>query len=130
MNVLLVNPPYLPNFMRSARWEATSISGSNWYPIYLAYCTGLLEKYGHKTKLVDGPVDKLSHNDIFQIAISFSPDITVLYVSTSSLKNDIYVGERIKDLTNSYIVLVGPWCSIYPNDIISISKKNRFVSNW
>lgn len=123
MNVLLLNPPFVPEFIRSSRWAAVSVSGSNWYPIYLAYCTGLLEKYGHKTKLVDGPVDKLSHEDIFEISKNFSPDLTVIYVSTVSLENDIKVGEKIKELTGSYIILVGPWCSINPDDIISKSNK-------
>jgi len=111
MRVFLLNPPYVPEFMRSARWATVSISGSNWYPIYLAYCTGLLEKYGHKTKLVDGPVDKLSHEEVLKMAEDFSPDITVIYISDKSLDNDIAIGEKIKELTGSYIVLVGPWCS-------------------
>ena len=123
MRVLLLNPPYVPEFMRSARWAAVSISGSNWYPIYLAYCTGLLEKYGHETKLVDGPVDRLSHEDVFSIAKNFSPDISVLYISTVSLENDIKIGEKIKELTGSYIILVGPWCSIHSDEIIKKSDK-------
>jgi radical SAM superfamily enzyme YgiQ (UPF0313 family) len=123
MRVLLLNPPYVPEFMRSARWAAVSISGSNWYPIYLSYCTGLLEKYGHKTKLVDGPVDRLSHEDVFSMAKNFSPDISVLYISTVSLENDIKIGEKIKELTGSYIILVGPWCSIHSDEIIKKSDK-------
>jgi len=123
MKVLLLNPPFVPEFIRSSRWAAVSVSGSNWYPIYLAYCTGLLEKYGHKTKLVDGPVDKLSHEDVFRIAKAFSPDISVLYISNKSLENDITIGEKIKELTGSYIILVGPWCSIHPEDIIKKSDK-------
>ncbi|MBT9150948.1 MAG: 2-hydroxyethylphosphonate methyltransferase [candidate division WS2 bacterium] len=123
MKIFLLNPPYVPEFMRSARWAAVSISGSNWYPIYLAYCTGLLEKYGHETKLVDGPVDRLSREDVFSIAKNFSPDISVLYISTVSLENDIKIGEKIKELTGSYIILVGPWCSIRSDEIIKKSDK-------
>ncbi|MFC1945247.1 B12-binding domain-containing radical SAM protein [Chloroflexota bacterium] len=123
MKVLLLNPPYIPQFIRTSRWAAASVSGSNWYPIYLAYCTGLLEKYGHETKLVDGPVDELSHEDVFAIAQDFSPNITVILVSTASLDNDIAICERLKDLTNSYIILVGPWCSIYPDQIMGNSAK-------
>ena len=123
MKVLLLNPPFVPEFIRSSRWAAVSVSGSNWYPIYLAYCTGLLEKYDHKTKLIDGPVDKLSHEDVFKIAENFSPDISVLYISDKSLENDITIGEKIKELTGGYIILVGPWCSIHPDDIIKKSDK-------
>ncbi len=123
MRVLLLNPPFVRDFIRSSRWAAISISGSNWYPIYLAYCTGLLEKYGYKTKLVDGPVDKLSHEDIFRMAKEFSPDVCVLYISDKSLANDIKIGERLKEITESYIVLVGPWCCVHPDDIIKCSNK-------
>lgn len=111
MRSFLLNPPYVPEFMRSARWAAVSISGSNWYPIYLAYCTGLLEKHGHQAKLVDGPVDRLSHEDVYKMTVDFAPDLTVLYISDKSLENDIAIGEKIKEKTGSYIVLVGPWCS-------------------
>ena len=123
MKILLLNPPYVPEFMRSARWAAVSISGSNWYPIYLAYCTGLLEKYGHKTKLVDGPVDKLAHEDVLKMAKNFSADISVLYISDKSLENDIAIGEKIKELTGSYIAMVGPWCScVNPDELLRILK--------
>ena len=104
MKVLLLNPPFVPEFIRSSRWAAVSVSGSNWYPIYLAYCTGLLEKYGHKTKLVDGPVDKLSHEDVFNVVKEFSPDVSVLYISDKSLENDITIGEKLKDLTGSFVL--------------------------
>jgi radical SAM superfamily enzyme YgiQ (UPF0313 family) len=128
MKILLLNPPYVPEFMRSARWAAVSISGSNWYPIYLAYCTGLLEKYGHKTKLVDGPVDKLSHEDVLKMAKNFSADISVLYISDKSLENDIAIGEKIKELTGSYIAMVGPWCScVNPDELLKNSKIDAFA---
>jgi len=123
LKVLLLNPPFVPEYIRSSRWAAISVSGSNWYPIYLAYSTGLLEKYGHKTKLVDGPVDKLSHEDVFKMANGFSPDISVLYISDKSLGNDIEVGEKINDLTGCSIILVGPWCSINPDEILKKSDK-------
>jgi radical SAM superfamily enzyme YgiQ (UPF0313 family) len=118
MRVLLLNPPFTPGFMRSARWEAPSISGSNWYPIWLAYCTGLLEKHGHATRLIDAPVDKLSRDQVVREATVFRPDLTVVYVSTMSLSNDVEVAECVAEATGSYIVLVGPWCSIKPDEIL------------
>lgn len=123
MKVLLLNPPFVPEFIRSSRWAAVSVSGSNWYPIYLAYCAGNLERFGHKVKLVDAPVDKLSEEDVLGIAQAFSPDICVLYISTVSLDNDVSIGEKIKNLTGCCVVLVGPWCSINPDDIIKRSDK-------
>ena len=123
MRVLLLNPPYLPHFIRSARWAAQSISGSNWYPIWLAYCTGLLEKNGHQAKLLDALVDNLSIEGTLRSASDFSPELTVVYTSTASLDSDIRMAEDIKSLTDSYIVFVGPWSSVAPMEIISRSAK-------
>lgn len=108
MKVLLLMPPYVPGFSRNARWEGVQISGSWWYPIYLAYCTALLEREKHETKLVDAPADGLSHEETYGIAKDFSPDLTVTYFSIKSIDNDLAVGERIHELTGSEIVLVGP----------------------
>jgi ascorbate-specific PTS system EIIC-type component UlaA len=44
MRVILLSPPFVPNFMRNARWDVIGQAGGQWYPIYLAYCAGLLEK--------------------------------------------------------------------------------------
>lgn len=128
MKVLLLNPPFVPEFIRSSRWAAVSVSGSNWYPIYLAYCTGLLEKYGHKTKLIDAPVDRLSHNQVLEMAKMFCPDLSVVYISDKSLENDLDFAEKLKDLTKCQAVLVGPWCSINPESTLKRSKIIDFLA--
>jgi radical SAM superfamily enzyme YgiQ (UPF0313 family) len=127
MKVLLLNPPYLLGFIRSSRWAAVSISGSQWYPIWLAYCTGLLEKNGHEAKLIDALVDGTSIDDVLKEVEHFSPDITVIYTSTPSLDNDIEIGEKIKQLVDCQIVLVGPWCSINPQELLKKSNKIDFL---
>lgn len=123
MKILLLNPPFIPQYIRSSRWAAVSVSGSNWYPIYLAYCTGLLEKYGHKTKLIDGSIGELSHDAVIGTIKEFNPDISVVYISDKSLTNDISFCEKIKESCESYITLVGPWCSINPYDLLNRSDK-------
>jgi len=119
MKVFLLNPPYLKNFLRSARCTWLPISGSNWYPIFLAYCTGWLEKHGHKTKLVDAPVAGLSPEEVYKLTKEFQPNLLVLYISQESLKNDLTIGKKIKKLTSCQIVLVGPWCATEPEKILS-----------
>jgi len=111
MKVLLLNPPYQPNFIRSARSTWPSISGSNWYPIFLAYATGWLAKNGHQVKLVDALVENLSFIQVIKLAKDWQPQLTVVYVADTSLKNDLEIGIKIKKVTNSSLILVGPWCA-------------------
>jgi len=118
MKVLLLNPPYKPNFMRNARWATVGISGSVWYPIYLAYCTGLLEREGHTVKLLDAQVDGLSHEETYAISREFSPQLLVLYFSTVSEENDVRIGTEIRERTGCEIVMVGPWASCHPESTL------------
>ncbi len=123
MNILLLVPGIARGFMRNARWDGMTISGSSWYPIFMAYCTGLLEKEGHEAKLVDAQVDGLSHEQVSRIAQEFCPQLTVLYLSTMMLNDDLAIAERIQDLTGSEVVLVGHAASFDPSGILAKSDK-------
>lgn len=122
MKVLLLNPPFKLNYIRSARSTWPTISGSNWYPIFLAYAAGWLEKHGHVIKLSDALVEGLTIDETCRMARSFKPDLLVLYVSDQSLKNDIAIGAKIKKQTSCQVVLVGPWCSVNPEQILKLNK--------
>jgi radical SAM superfamily enzyme YgiQ (UPF0313 family) len=122
MKVYLLNPPFVKNFIRSSRWARTAFAGSNWYPIFLAYATGLLEKHGHNARLVDALVDGWSHEEVIKDVIRFSPEMVVLYTSLPSLDNEINLAERIKREIDTYIVFVGPWCSINPEQVLGNAK--------
>lgn len=111
MKVLLLNPMYKKGYIHSARWDGLTISGSNWYPIFLSYCTGLLEKNGFDCKLIDAEADDLTDSELYKIAKDFKPDFTVLYISEKGLKQNIELAKKIKIL-NSKIIFVGPWCTI------------------
>ena len=118
----MLNPPYLEGFMRNARWEAISIAGSEWLPIWLAYATGWLEKHGHDVKLVDAGREKMSREETFNLVREFKPELVAVYVTTASMENDLEVANKIKE-TGSEVVLVGPWCSIEPEKILKKSGK-------
>lgn len=122
MKVLLFAPPYVPSFMRNARWDAVTVSGSNWYPIYLAYCAGLLEKHGHEVKLLDAQVDGISREKLYKIIEDFNPELTVMYFSIVSLDNDLQIAEYIQEQLKRDIVLVGYSASINPIETLCRSK--------
>jgi len=129
MRVLLLNPPYLTGYIHSARWDGISVSGSHWYPIFLAYTTGLLEKYGHKCKLVDAEADNLSDFDVIRIAKKLSPDFTVVYVSLRGLKQNKSLSEIIKNGTGTKIIFVGPWCSMPDVKESCLEDKKKIVDH-
>lgn len=128
MKVLLLMPPYVPGFSRNARWEGVGISGSRWPPIYLAYCTALLEREKHETKLMDAPTDGLSHEETYKIAKEFAPELIVIYFSIKSIDNDLEVGERIHELTGSEVVLVGPSAFFAPAETVKRSSNINLLA--
>lgn len=123
MKVLLLNPPYQENFIRSARSTWPSISGSNWYPIFLAYATGWLEKHGHEAKLLDALVENLPEKEVLKQVKEFQPELIALYISEQSLKKDLKIGLKIKKISGAKLILVGPWCSANPEKILRLSKE-------
>lgn len=100
-----------------------SISQTIWYPIYLGYCTGLLEKYGHKVRFMDAVADRLSMDSVVREADRFSPELAVVNYSLLSSGIDLKTAEEIKDATGCYTVLVGPCCSIRPKETLKKSEK-------
>lgn len=68
MKILLMAPPYIEGFVRNARGDVLTVSGSDWYPLYLGYFTALLERETHEAKLLDAQVDKLSPEETYRIA--------------------------------------------------------------
>ena len=123
MRVLLMTPPYVKNFMRNARWDVVGIVGGQWYPIYLAYCAGLLEKNGHTVKLLDAQVDNLTRQETYNEALKFSPELIVLYYSYKALDNDLEIGNNLRELTKAQVVLVGASASIKSADTLRKAVK-------
>jgi radical SAM superfamily enzyme YgiQ (UPF0313 family) len=118
MRVILINPQFFPGYIHSARWDSVTYSNTHWYPILLAYCTGLLEKHKHNCKLVDAEAENLNDKQVLEIANKFKPDFTVIYITERGLKANIRLAENIKNSTKSKIIFVGPWCSIVPKEIL------------
>ncbi len=109
MKVYLLNPPFVKNYIRSSRCTFLPIAGSSWYPIFLAYATGLLEKHGHQVKFVDATVGDWNLTKVLTDIKDFQPDLTVIYISHDSFKGDINVTEYIKKLVKTKTIFVGPW---------------------
>jgi radical SAM superfamily enzyme YgiQ (UPF0313 family) len=98
-------------------------SGVMYYPMWLAYATGLLEKVGFRVRLVDAPAMRLSQAQVLELASDFSPRLVAMETSTPSIHNDIQVAEALKaSLPGAYIVLVGPHVSALPEETLRASR--------
>ena len=122
MRVLLLSPPFVPDYMRNARCDYVGISGTQWPPIWLAYCGALLEKQGHVVELIDAPAERLGHDEVLKRARGFSPDVTVVYASTKSEDNDIQFSVRLKGETGCRLVFAGPFVSLDPAGVLRKSE--------
>lgn len=122
MKILMLNAPFIPKYSRSSRSPAVTKGGTIYYPLWLSYATGVLEKAGHEVKLIDAPAVPLSEEQVLKIAKEFSPEICVLDTSTASIHNDVLVLEKIKKEASCFSVLVGPHASALPKETMEMSS--------
>jgi len=125
--ILLLSPPYHPDYMRNARCDFFSLSSTQWYPIWLGYCGCLLQKYGYKVKLLDALTYKLSYKKTTSIIENFNPDFIVIYSSRISKIDDIKYADYLKQKFKKEIVFVGPFVSIDPKEYLALSKFVKFA---
>jgi len=117
MKVYMLNPPYMPRFGRSMRWQDTGRAGTLYYPIWLSYATGVVEQE-HKAKLVDAPAWGWGIKEVLEDVKKFKPDLVVIDSSFPSLKNDVRVAEEVKKEVDCTTVLVGPPTSQFSEEIL------------
>lgn len=122
MRILLLSPPYLPEYMRNARCDFVSLSATQWYPILLGYCGAYLEGQGHEVKLVDAPAHYLDHEATRQLVREYRPDLLVLYTGFKSEENDLQFADPLVEELHCEAVIVGPYASIDPEKTLSRTR--------
>ena len=111
LKTLFLNPPSFENFDGGAgsRWPATREIESYWYPVWLAYPTGMLEG----ARLLDAPPHHTSAEETIQIARDY--EFLVLFTSTPGFPGDIRLAQKIKEANPGIkIAFVGPHVSVLP----------------
>jgi radical SAM superfamily enzyme YgiQ (UPF0313 family) len=122
VKIITLNPPYFSKFSRSQRSPAVIKSGVMYYPIWLAYATGVLEQDGFEVKLIDAPASKRDLPTVLDDIMKIQPDLVVIDTSTPSIHNDVTVAEAIKDkIPGVIILLVGPHVSALPEESLKMS---------
>ncbi len=124
MKILVLNPPYLKNFSRPQRSPAVTKSGTLYFPMWLAYAVGVLEKAGHEVDFIDAPADGYDLDHVIERTRKLDPDLIVADTSTPSIYNDVSVTGKLKDLcTSAFVILVGTHVSALPEETLNIDEK-------
>ncbi|MBN1984093.1 MAG: cobalamin-dependent protein [Chitinivibrionales bacterium] len=119
MKILVVNPPFLPMYSRESRSPAVTKSGTLYFPMWLAYAVGFLEKHGHEVLFIDGAASSKSREEILAAAVRFNPGLTVLETSTPSIYSDVEMAVSIKKaLSATFTILVGVHVSAVPEQTL------------
>jgi len=119
MKILLLNPPFFKKYSRPQRSPAVTKSGTIYFPIWLAYCVGILEEAGYEVTFTDAPARELDLDKILSYAEILQPHLIVMDTSTPSIENDLRVAERLKKiLPQSFITLVGTHVSALPEETL------------
>jgi len=126
MKVLLLNPSFKTQygkFSRDQRSPAITKSGTLYYPVWLAYATGVLQRAGFETKLIDACAYLYDEKQTLDIVKSFDPELIVVNTSTPSIYSDVkFVTEIKKLLPKSFVVLVGTHPSALPEKTLELSE--------
>lgn len=128
MKVCLINPPFTERFCRSARWQASSKGTALWMPIWLIYATGVLDKAGYETLLIDSPARKQSRAELYNEVKEFNPELIAIYTSTGSIANDLEITDSLKSsFPRSKTVILGPHVSVLAEETLRKCKGADFV---
>jgi anaerobic magnesium-protoporphyrin IX monomethyl ester cyclase len=124
MRIVMLNPPFLPRFSRESRSPAVAKSGTLYYPMWLAYATGYLEKAGHDVLLLDAAAAGMSLEAVVSRTKDFGPALAVLDTSTPSIYSDIEAARALKKAVPAlFVVLVGVHGSALPVETLTISPE-------
>lgn len=126
LKILLLNPPFLDRYSKSSRSPAVTKSGTVYYPLWLSYAAGVLDKKGYELKIIDAPAKCLTKEETLNQIKDFNPSLIVIDTSTPSINNDLSFTKRIKEvLPNVKTCLVGTHVSATVAEILP--SKSSYV---
>ncbi len=101
MKVLLTLPPSIHNL------EIYKITGLTAPPLGLAYIAAVLEREGHRVKILDTPTLKMDLDEWVQTVKSWSPDVIGFSILTPTAPKAYVAARRIKEELGDVILVAG-----------------------
>ncbi|HPT47143.1 MAG TPA: cobalamin-dependent protein, partial [Candidatus Rifleibacterium sp.] len=124
MRIFILNPPYVRNFCRSARWAAISRGRVQRHPDSLLILAAYLENLGHEIGFIDGPVSNLERPEVIARVKNFAPQLLVFHTTTPSIYNDLsYAHEVKKHCPTCITIAIGAHVSAVPENTFSIAAR-------
>ena len=121
--VLLLNPPFLDKYSKSSRSPAVTKSGTIYFPLWLSYAAGVLDKQGHAIRIIDAPAKCLNKEECLKQIVEFDPLLVVIDTSTPSINSDLAYTKLIKEsLPNAKTILVGTHVSACVKEILPLNS--------
>ncbi len=119
MNILLLNPPFLNKYSKSSRSPAVTKSGTIYFPLWLSYAAGVLDKKGYELKLIDAPAKCMTKEQTLEQIKKFNPALVVIDTSTPSINSDLKFTSMIKkNMPETKTCLVGTHVSATVQEIL------------
>ncbi|WP_243152921.1 B12-binding domain-containing radical SAM protein [Sporotomaculum syntrophicum] len=116
---MLLNPPFLNKYSKSSRSPAVNKSGTIYFPLWLSYAAGVLDREGHELQLVDAPARCLTKENTLKKIEAFQPELLVVDTSTPSINSDLAFCRAVKEvLPEVKICLVGTHASACVDEIL------------
>ena len=116
---MILNPPFINKYSKSSRSPAVTKSATIYFPLWLSYAAGVLDKEGYTLKLIDAPARCITKEDCLEEIRAFNPDMVVVDTSTASINSDLAYSKVLKDtLPAVKIVLVGTHVSATVKEIL------------
>lgn len=117
--VLLLSPPFLDRFSKSSRSPAVTKSATVYYPLWLSYAAGVLDKRGYELKIVDAPAKRYKKQQTLDMIKEYNPGLIVIDSATGSIENDLDFAKHIKKaLPNAKTCFVGTHVSATVSEIL------------
>lgn len=121
-NVLMLNPPFVNDFVRSARWDARSRGRVQRHPDYIAVATAVLEKAGLDAKLVDACAQNWDRARAERLLREERPGWVVMHAATPSIDNDLAYSALAKEAAGAKTILVGQHVTAVPEETFERAK--------
>jgi radical SAM superfamily enzyme YgiQ (UPF0313 family) len=124
MKIFMLNPMFVPDFCRSARWAAKSRGRVQRHPDWMLIASAVLKQSGHEVTFLDGAAMNTPPEAVSRMLKEVKPELVVIHTTTPSIYNDISYAGIAKEACNGETVLIGPHVTCLAEDTFRHASKS------